>query len=230
MSTQTRKLIAVASLLAFSSLLNGCAINPEANKKNSELETACSNSVKDFDSGATPTILITALPAGVYAHANAEVYVKNSLSSTSTNGATDTNEVQVLETPNDAGSPTPFSTSTLCKDTNGTFRPYFEQTPMVVGFTHFTNGDFTPSSNTYAIIYNTDQSPAYSVGATTVSSRSNPTSLASTIINYWNTNYHFVRIATNTYAFYGVHTDSFSGRVVYGKAVYTRTDLPAGTL
>ncbi len=230
MSTHFRKLIAVASLLAFSSILNGCAINPEANQRNGVLETSCANSVKDFDLGTTPQILLMSLPAGIYTHANAEVYVKNSLASSSSNGVLDTNEVQFLETPNAPGSATAYSTSTLCKETTGAFRGYLEISPIVVGFTHFANGDFTPSTNSYSVIYNTDQLPGYYVNAAPASSRSNSTSMSSTIINYWNANYHFVKIDANTYVFLGVHIDSSAGRTVFGRAVYTRTDLPPGTI
>ncbi len=219
-----RSVLSVAALLISAPLLNGCQIsNGSAHNDSPVIEAACSETVKIFDSGSAPALALTALPAGVYTFTSGEIYVQSK--TVLGDGTADISEVQFLATAV-AGAALP-ETGIRCRETTGTFRPYFDQLALIANFSRLNSGDFDVVSTSFAVNYSVDLLPTLSVG-NAGDQRTNPGTIANTISSNWNGGYHFVR-SGETYAFYGTRTEASTGRTIYGKASFTRSALPAGS-
>jgi len=226
-----RKTIAVASLLVSLPLLSSCQVNQESLNKSSnpQGQTTCADSTNaTFSSAgaAQPILRLTDLPPGVYTHVSAEIYIESRVAGASTTKS-DVTRYHFLETQN--ATTGAFSVSTRCAETAGNFRPYFTSPTLITSFTVYdpaTNPDrFDTSTTAYAVNYQTNFKP--SVFPQTTSARSsNSGTILNSIAAVWNSDSKFARRSGNLYEFYGVGVESGTGRTIYGKASYTRTDLP----
>lgn len=218
--------ITVASLLAFSLLANGCEINSEARDGSQAIEeTSCLDSFRAFDtSGTGPSILLSQLPAGVYAHASAEVYVDQTIRRG--DGGKDLARFHFMEVPNAGTNPRSYSTGLRCHETAGRFAPSFTSVSIVTDFVKFNRADtFDFSALSYGANFQTPDLISITTGNGGDSRSATAAVLANVFARNWNSGYRIVRTGVDTYAFYGVQVESGTGRTIYGKATYVRSPL-----
>lgn len=214
--------IAVASLLFF---LSGCPIEDLSSDDGFLAEGACAETTKSFDvSGAAePFLLLTQLPAGVYRHSGAEIYVESKLPRA--DGTTSVSRVHFLATPVADTDPVVYSKAIRCRESDGKFSPYFTQAAMIANFTNYDRTRFDVATLAYAVNFSTDLEPTLFVSNSGDVRRAGASTVANTISAYWNSSYRFARRSGETYEFYGVRFEADSGRTIFGKSIYSRTSL-----
>lgn len=218
--------IAVASLLALSLLATGCELNPEARDGSEAIEeTSCLDSFRAFDTNGTgPAILLSQLPAGVYTHVSAEVYVDQARRRA--DGGKDLTRFHFLEVPKAGTNPRAYSTGLRCHETAGRFAASVTTVSLITDLVKYHHPDtFDYSALSYGANFQSPDLITITTGTGGELRSTDAGTIARLFSRDWNSGYRIVRTGVDTYAFYGIQVESGTGRTIYGKASYVRTNL-----
>lgn len=194
---------------------------------NSQLESACKDTVRAFDSNSDvqPYLSIDKLPRGKYLPVGSEVYFENTIR-VNTNQVS-VSAVQFIILPLSDTDFTRTDRTLRCQESASTFTPYSDETTVPHSFVSHNNGSFDmqwlQSNLNYSSMTRSDLTTRNGGKLTNTEA----SDLNYSFGRYWTGGYHFSRISGDTFAFYGER--KVGERILYGKATFKRENLSAGS-
>ncbi|MBC7385170.1 MAG: hypothetical protein H7301_03280 [Cryobacterium sp.] len=222
-SIQNRSVLSFGLLVAAATI--GCQAVDYGTTVNSQSQTTCAQSLRAFNSGGSenPNLSTDQLPAGIYAHKSSEVYVSDGRSDRATYS-----QVQYFTAPPANGEIAGSTVALRCQESKSSFIPFSSSATLVTSLTRLNNTTISTSSRTYGLVFSAAKSSSLAISGGGSTQAASSMDVSYSLLNYWTGGYRFTHRSGDTYEFYGIRYES-STRIIYGKAVYLRTNLPVGS-
>lgn len=225
LSRSAVSLIALAGMITIG-ILTGCE-GVDYASKNSQAEGACKDTVRAFDSNADaqPYLSLDKLPKGQYLAVGSEVYFENTTQGN--NNQTFTSAVQFLVSPVNDRDFDRTDRTLRCQESTSGFTPFTDETTVPHSFLAFNDGSFDMQWLQSKLNFSSTTRSDLTTRDGGKLTNTFPADLNYAFGRYWTGGYHFSRVSTDLFAFYGEKKSA--GRIVYGKATFKRVELPRGS-